>query len=405
MVTVYWKVGHTPISSTNTYGTETTLTELYDPVVRVKAGDGKDSFSFKVNNIDSEYDTYFNPNDKIIISRQQNSDTGWASSDIIMTGAVRTVPYEVNPSRELLRIEGYNYSETVMNALVFVEGAGKTLDVFLQDAINSVAVYNTNFQVTWKSSNPSVKYTDGSAFPTITEKVFNRPLSYVLEKYSTPEATKDGRYYWFVNKDNELVWDKRRSDTSSRAFASATDDYQMLKVGKDINDVKNFVIIKGGVDPKGKPIQNRYADYSSIAKHGFRYYIFTSENKTATTALAQDLSDNGVQNMEDASYPLTPSWDTTQTATSYSDYVDKYRAYFKNLLSDDGKKFVDLRKNGKLKLTITFQAGDKTWGLGDMVACTVPLLGTSTTKNLRVEEIEYTTSTDTFVLIEDEGTI
>ena len=404
MVTVYWKFTRSPYSN-NSWGSDTNLTELYDPVVTVKAGDGKDSFSFKVDNINGDYDTYFNPNDKIVVSRQQNSDTGWSNNDVLLTGAIRNVPEESDSSKDFLRIEGYNFSESVMNALVFVDGAGKPLNEFLQDALNSVRVYNTNFGVTWSSSNPSVKYVDGGAFPAVNERVFNKPLSYIFEKYSTKESTGDGRYYWFVNKDNELVWDKRLDDTNGRTFNEATDSHKAIKVSKDINDVKNFVIIKGGLDPKNNPMQDRYADYSSIAKHGFRYYIFAYENKTGLSDLDVDQLNKGVDDMADASYPLTPTWDSSVTATSYDNYVDEYRAYFKNKLREEGKKFVDLRKNGKLKVSITFQAGDKTWGLGDVVAVNIPSLSSNQSKLLRVEEIQYSTTTDTFTLIEDEGTI
>jgi len=400
MVTIYWKLAHTPKG-----GSETILTELYDPVVRVKTGDGKDSFSFKVNNVEGDFNNAFNPNDKMIISRQQNSDTGWANSDILLTGAVRTVPHEVNTSQDLLRVEGYNYSETVMGALVFVEGAGKTLDVFLEDAVNSVASYNVDFGVTWNPNNPAVKYTDGTSFPIINERVFNKPLSYILEKYSTKETTEDGRYYWFVNKDNELTWDKRSNDSGSRTFDQSTDDFQSIKIKKDIKDVKNFVIIKGGLDPKGNPMQNRYADYTSISKHGFRYYIFVSENASGKTNLSADLTKAEVDDMEDATYPFVPTWDPTVTATDYDDYVTEFRSYFKGEFKTEGKKYIDLRKNGKLKVTITFQAGDKPWGLADLVSCNIPSLSSSQSKLLRVEEIQYSTTTDTFTLIEDEGSI
>lgn len=403
MVAIYWKVVRAAFAN-NVWGTDTTLTELYDPIIRVKSGDGKDSFNFKVNNTQSDYDDYFNPNDRIIISRQQNSDTGWADSDILITGAIRNVPQNINSSQDLLRIEGYNFSETIMNALVFVDGNGETLDVFLERALNSVRVYNDNFKVTWNPNNPTAKYSGGS-FPVVTERFFNRPLSYILEKYVTKEATGDGRYYWFVNKDNELTWDKQLDDTNGRSFDQGVDEHQAIKISKDINDVKNFVIIKGGLDPKGNPVQDRYADYSSIAKHGFRYYIFTFEAKTGQSDLDVDQKANSVESMEDATYPLTPTWDSTVTATSFNDYVDKYRVYFKAFLRGEGKKYVDLRSSGKLKVDVTFQAGDKNWGLGDVVPVNIPSLSDNTGKLLRVDEIQYSTTTDTYTLIEDEGTI
>lgn len=405
MVTVNWKITRAPFAN-NTWGAEETLTELYDPTVRVMSGDGKDSFSFKVNNINGDYDNYFNPNDRIVVSRQQNSTIGFSDSDVIITGAIRSVPQEINSSHDLLRIEGYNYSETVMNSLVFVGGGvGKPIDVFLKDAINSARLQNSNFGVVWKDTNPTTK-SDGNSFPVTTEKIFNRPLSYILEKYSVDARTEDGRYYWFVNKDNELVWDRRGDDTNGRSFNQDVDEFQSIKITKDVSEIKNYVIVKGGYAPDGSPIQKYVPDYPSIAKNGFRYYILTEETKTAESIASKDARDNGLDVLTPSDFAggIDVEWHTG-TYYVYSDYITDFKNYMKNVVLENvGRDFLSLRTNGKLKVDVTFQAGDKSWGLADQVSVTIPSLS-SGSKLMRVEEIQYSTTTDTFTLVEDIGTL
>ena len=65
---------------------------------------------------------------------------------------------------------------------------------------------------------------------------------------------------------------------------------------------------------------------------------------------------------------------------------------------------MESRANGKLKVDITFQAEEKSWSLGQVISVNIASMG-AVNKSMRVEEIQYSTTTDTFTLVEDIGTI
>lgn len=396
---VSWKLEHSSFDPvTKSYSSPIVLDSYNTITVKKKVGDGRDSFEFNVDNYLKSFDNYFKPNDIIKISRSFND----GSEEVIMNGIIRSVPANVTSSRDDIKISGYDHSETLMNALVFIDATNLTVDEAIKQALNSVTLYNDNFKVTWKSSNPSVRYSDGQSFPIVGERIFYKSLNYILEKYSANDRTGDGIYYWYVNEDNELVWDKRQSVVSNSFSTNGV--YKTLQSSVDNKDVKNFVIIKGGTDAKGNPLQNYYADYTSIAKNGFKYYIFSAETKTAQSILDAERSEQDVDDLRDASYPLTPIWDSTVTASSFDDYNDKFRVYMKSYLRSLGKVFVEQRKNGKF--TLTLQTSPKTYdyALGQLIRCELPSVS-STVKNLRVEEITYTTTFDSFKLVEDIGTV
>lgn len=340
MTTVEWKFLHTASDLVTT----TDLTEFYDPSFRTKMGDGKDSFEFKVNNIAGDFNLFFNPNDKIIVSRKSGSVVGWSDSNIIMNAAIRTVPQEIGPTKDLLRVSGFNYSESVGGVLIFNDGgtSGTNVSQFLHFCVNTASERNKEFPITWHPDNPTLKQDNVTSFPSITDKVFNKTLNYALEKYSTNEYTEDGNYYYYVDKDNYLVWGPRDGNISN-SFDESTDIHKSIKISKDIKDVKNYIIVKGGYDSNRNSIQAYVPDYASIAKNGFKYYIFTDETRKAEDNLNADLNTAGVDKMEDANFgTFNASWGTGDSFSDYANYVSEFRAYHKNLLKKLGLSYISL---------------------------------------------------------------
>jgi len=404
MSRIVWRLSYEKFDG-ESYASPVDLTDFRDIKLSLSIGDGRDSFSFVVSNIDGTYDDHFTPNDKFTIYRKEYDGTdNWTDSNVLMRGSVSNDPLTHSYSKEDVRISGYNFSETLMGALTFIDATNLPIDVALQDSLTNVELFNENFKVGWASTNPSVKYSNGEAFPDCGERFFNKPVKYIIEKYSAGNKTEDGNYYWYVNSNNDLVWDKRRSN-STESFDAETADYSELKVKKDIKDVKNFVIVKGGYDPKSNIIQTRYADYVSIAKNGFKFHIMVDENKTAATVLENDKVQFGVDNMADASYPLTPYW-TTQSQTSFNNYVGAFRAYIKEQLEIIGKDYIDYRKYGRVAVDIMVKPSNDLWELGAVIACNIPQMdAVNTAKLMRVENISLGTSQDLYVLKEDVGTI
>jgi hypothetical protein len=320
-----------------------------------------------------------------------------------MVGTVSAVVPEENERLDQIRIEGYNFSETIMSGIVFLDAYTLTVSDAIQAALTSLELYAQQFRVTWNTDNPELKRDNVTAFPVVGEKYFNKPIKTVLEKLSTDEATADGVYYWYVNKDNELVWRPRTNDTTG-SFNNQTDNYQSLKIGKDIKDIKNYIILKGGLDPSNKNIQTKYYDAASVAKNRARYHILVDENKKASTLYTADNAKAGVASLKDA-FPagFVPTW-TTASYANYDAYLTAFRNYVKQeVLVPLGRQFVEQRKDGKLSITVSFQPG-KGWILGQLVPCTITAIGAAV-KNLRVTDIQYTTDEDIFTLVEDLGSL
>ena len=423
-----WKIEYVPyVDSTWDNNDLETLTRFKDVNLRVNLGDKKDSIVFNSTNFYDANNGKFNPNDKLYIYRAVNSDIV-SSSDMIMTATIKDSPDQVSFNKDMTKVEGYNYSEAVASAIVFVDAKGKTIPEALQLALNK-AGNNSSFKVDWDSSNPSTQL-DGSAFPTVQEKWFNWTLKRILEQYSSSRYTEDGAYIWYVTKDNKLRWFSRNDATQITEFTFnyTTDNLLAIKSAKDIKEVKNHIIIKGGRGPDNKAIQESIIDYASVAKHGRKYLFYVSSNNNADNLVKEDTgsntdkypdtfpftttwtfytpSDTGSETIEgvtctNGSTVTIPSTTEAQQKTRYNAIV---RKHVKNLIKREGKEIIDLLKYGKLKIDLSFQAGQKSWALGDLVDCTVPQ-AFSGSKILRVDEIQYTQRQDIYSLVEDEGTL
>jgi hypothetical protein len=409
MTYVTWKVerqAYSGSTSSGWTGATTEITTIQDPQVVVNLGEAKDSFTFTLSNGSQAWSNYFQPNDKIIISRVVNA-ASCATSDIIMVGTVGSPSDTWAQDQKIVRVEGFNFSETILSGITFADTQGKTVANAIQILLNSVGVYNGSFGVTWNTNNRTTKR-DGSAFPLVTERWFNKNVKNFIEKYSSNATTEDGNYYWYVDKDNTLVW-KARVDNATSSFDASTNVYRSLKLGKDIKDVRNWVLIKCGTDPLGNAITTRVEDPASIGAHGLKPYILPNVAKNAEMFAKQDAAYFGVQTMADASYPLTPTW-TTTSATAYktgaNNYVALLRAFAVASGKTKGNAFLSRSKYGKLVVDVEASPGTtgQGCGLGDVIACTIPAIGAEA-KNLRVKEIRYSTSSDTYRLEEDTGSL
>jgi len=424
---VKWKIENTPFSA-GTWDTDNTteIASFYDPNIRINTGDGKDSFMFKVINNSLIDDTTFTVNNKITIYRTSNTDT-ITTDDILMMGAIRDIPINDTGSQDIYNLKGYNFSETVMDAITFVDLENDTIPEGFQRALNQVGGANNNFRVTWSNTNPTGK-TDGNPFPVIGERFFYKPLKTIIEKYSTNDRTEDGNYFWYINNNNELVWFQQDS-TTLHTFDSSIDAHKTIKISKDVKGIRNYVIMRGGTDPAGNQIMDKRVDWASVGKNGMKYYMLVSENNNAKELTRLDI---GGGDTNTSSYPaitasaFTTVWLATVTATVGSgtnmtagypvtinqgsesankeDYTAVIRREVKSRLQKEAKTFLDLHKYGKLKTDIEFTAGSKTWGLGDRVTVTIPKLS-QIDKLMRVVDIQYTDDIDTYSLEEDEGSL
>jgi len=407
---ITWKIERVPFVE-DTYDTVNTeiITSFYNPSVRVSLGSTKDSFQFYLVNSHNQWSNKFHNLDKITLYRVLNSATT-STSNILMTGVVGSASETRNSRTANLLVKGYNYTEAILGALVVTDpkSTSTTIPYAIADALEAIKGDSPEtFPVEWSTDN---SYTDstGGAFPVVDEPWFNTPLISKIEKYSKNTATEDGTYMYWVDYDNKFHWIKKGTAINYE-FDATTEYFHSVKPDVDKNDVINYVLMQGGVDPKGSPINTEYVDEASKAKYGTKYYYDDSDASFAANLNVKDIFNEGYSSDEGTlpfSYPFTPVWSST-AVTSDTDYTNKLRVYVENYLYNKGKDIVELKKFGRFKLNYTFPAGTKLWGLGDVISVIYydANLDDNTTKQLRVEDIQYTTTTDVFQLIEDEGTI
>lgn len=429
---VRWKIEHTPFRD-NQYQTGETaeITDFYDVLMSTELGDGRDTFSLKVNNQNGVYDNYFNSNDKFTIYRVVNG-TSLVSTDVLMVGGLKDDQEKMTAKSDVINLEGYNFSESVMGALVFVDITNLTPPAAIEFALDNAAEKNSNFAVTWNTANDTA--ISSLTFPTISsERFFNKPLKKIIQKYSEDPETNNGSFLWYVDKDNTLVW-RQKTSVITHDFNVNTDDFVEYEHGKDISGVRNFIVLKGGLDPAGRQITTRYIDWSSVAKHGSKYQFIISETNAGKNLVDLDLVKSyGTDNVSET-YPdefsnslsFTTAWKSkyTYTTKQYSISVDKdyitinegsdaankkayaeiIRTETKKRLVDEGTTFTATTAFGKLKMDVGFMAGSKSWILGENISVTNPKIA-SLPKTLRVSEVQYSSTVDTYSLEEDVGTI
>lgn len=429
---VKWKIENTPFIDGAWDDSQTTeITSFYSPLLRVNTGTKKDSFQFKVINNSLIENTTFGVDNKITIYRTANTDT-ITTDDILMVGAIRDIPINQDGMKNIYDIKGYNFSETVLKAIVFVDLEQVSIAAGIQEALEQVAGMNSNFKVTWSATNPTSKQSagkEGDPFPLVGEKFFYKPLKDILEKYSTNDRTEDGNYFWYINKDNELLWFQQDS-VPLYTFDSSIDAHKSIKVKKDIKGVRNYIIAKAGYDPAGNQIMTKFIDWSSVGRHGMKYYFLTTTNTLAQELRTED--NEGVQTAI-TGYPdsmsasaFTTKWRATVDATvgagttmtdgefvtvnqgsldnNKKDYTAVIRTETKARAEKEGQAYADAHKYGKLVVDLEFSAGIKPWSLGDRVNCSIPELS-QVDKEMRVIDIQYGNDTDIYSLEEDEGSL
>lgn len=419
-----WKIDRYAFDETSGTHSSTvteTLSGYYDVIVRARLGSGKDTFEFKLQNNNQEYDNYFTTGDKFLIYRAVNTSS-ITSTDILMTATTNDLPFN-KEVKSIQRVSGNNYSEAMTSAITFVDGSNLPINQFMQEAINAVNNFNPSFQITWSSTNPT-STTSGAAFPN-GERWFNKSILQLMERYSSKTYTNDVNYYWYINASNELIWQPEVS-SSVVSFDSSSDTYLSMKSKKDTKSVVNFVIVKGDTSPSGKIIQTRVDNAVSRVKNGFKPYIITSVANYGKELVESDRAayptsfDEGDTNPN--TYNFTTSWTSkinrassptmvvgnNVTVSSNKEYNIAVTEQAKYELQQEANRYLEERGDGKVQLEVRFKPGDtpngSIWRIGDVVNVTIPELG-KTTDPMRVESAEYSTLSETYTLIEDEGTI
>jgi len=430
MVYTKWKLEHTPFRE-GSYQTGDTsdITSFFDPVLESNLGEGRDMFKFKVQNNRGQYNNFFRTKDKITVYRKVNSSS-FTSDDIVMVAAVEKVPYKNASNINVMNVDCYNYSESVMGAIVFVDANTLSADEAIQTALAQINTLDTNFSVIW-DTDPS----QGSTTQLVGKRYFYKTALSMIEELSQDKYTGDGRYFWYINNENKFIW-KKDSAYNTGEFDSLTTPYRAMGTKIDTAKIINYIISKGGILPDGRQVQDYIPDFASIARNGYKYHIETSHTTKVSELVKEDLDAEVTATTDgypDLTGSFTSQWDWTGedgkeiegvTLTANSTvtinlgsesankiaYNEILKAQVIVFLRKEANELLAVRSKGKFILEIETLPGQETWGLGDSISCTVPEIfqddeGNTASKNLRVQEYQLTTDSDIIELEEDTGSV
>lgn len=405
-------VGDVTWSTTPTYPNY-----IYDQKVSLKLGELNDTFSFKIPNINGTYINSFNLQDKIQIYYLLNSATA-DSTNLIMPGLIKRIEERVTEGKgKELTISGVSFGELMVNGLTFADVSNVTAFEYIQAALNNVKLNVPKFPVTWNAGNPLLyKYSGesggdqvfaGAAFPDIfgggSVSYFNKSLNKILERFLNEDYTGDGRYFWYINTQNELVIRKRMTVITGN-ITEGTDAIVSMQIDNDTSDIRNFIVVKCGNDPAGHPITTSYRDNVSMAQYGMRYWLL----KTADAGDLLEQCKNSTASWSSTSmyppaYPFTCPWkdinNATVTASSDSDFVAKFRTQVKVLGENNGKQFAASHNKGYKRIVLELPP-TLNWKIGDIINCTIPSYNL-TNFRIRVYEIEYNNNSTILTLKEE----
>lgn len=428
-------VEHYDKTGVNSWSSDYTLIDAYDVQTKTAMGDKKNTFSFKVLNVDNNYSTFFDISDKVNIYIVKNGDT-YDSDDLIMSGVIKNISRDLNSDVEQISISGVDYSEVLMGAISFVDVEGKNAVQVMQDAINKTNSLNSagaadkKFNIGWNSDNPTKKYNsatglyDGDDFkPLYGERHFYKSLKSIIERMMGPKYLDDGRYYWYINTDNEFVLRKRLDEVSlvggQELSLTEGQDFYSLKIAVDNSEVKNWIIWKAGFDPRGYSIQSFVQDPVSITRHGIKPFVLIDTDFVSALYSKEDTTETlGDKDKFPASYPYTSGFlssitdrendpnvvagnNVTVDNDTEWNYAVRREATYK--VKGKAEEYLAYFTKGYLQITCDMDL-NTTYQVGQLIKLNAPRFG-YTEKLLRIHEVNHDIKSTRIVAQEDEATI
>jgi hypothetical protein len=369
------------ITDGNWSATPVLVPEAFGVAVNLSEGEKNDSFSFKVPNPRDTYADYFTQQDRINIHLSKNLASS-SSDNLIMNGLIKGVEARNDSSGKYILIKGVNYSEISTGAIGFYTNTNINVMEFLEGFLGSVNNKNPNFPITWDTNNPTVKGDEVTAFPKLLDagqvKEFDKSLYSILNKYLTDEYTEDGGYYWYISNTNTLVI-KRKSPVISATLTEGV-DFKVSRVTVG-DDIANYVVVKCGLDPAGRPITTRYDDPISRNKYGFKYAMI--ERTIGQDLITEQGFGAGIQ--YPSSYNYTTTWG--ETVSTDAEWVQAVRVESRIRGEKAGKSFSDLRRKGLITVSMEFPPTND-YSIGQTISVNLPSYSL-TNRKLRIKQITY----------------
>lgn len=359
--------------TSQTWDSGIVVTYAYDIKANQSLGEMNDTWSFKISNVRNIYSDYFTPMDRVEIYELING-ASIASSNMIMNGLLKTVTEDITENGKTLRIEGKSFGEMATNAIVFFNTpVSHSLNVFqfIEGCLESIKLFDSKFGITG-INYPTLK-TSGGAFPILRGgqqiKEFNKSFAYIMKTYLIPDNTGDGLYYWYVD-NNKILQIKPRLGTLIKTTWSEGVDFKTARFRRNTEDIKNFIVVKCGLDKNNDPITTRYDDAASRAKYGFKYYMIV---------------DMSISSKVIAAYP---SWTNDQVRT---EAIAQGK--------EAGRTFANAHNKGLIELSVTM-APTVSYQVGDLIRINAPSYNLSN-YSMRIKSIDWDIEGTDITLVEE----
>lgn len=399
----------------------TVLTDAYGVEVKEGIGKIKNSFSFYM----PLGRTNFNTTTKNLISENLvkiwmwRDTTSYTDSDLIIEGVIRSVNQDISDGGDVLSIKGDDFSEVFFDVETPLNQQDKTwVEIskqILQDlrGRNDKPIYWADSANGWTGTpNPTVK-NDGTAFPRKTLILNYTKVSEMLEKLTSDEFTEDGQYLYWIEKQGTRFYlvCRYKSGSTAGTITQGTEGYQ-IKIQKDKEDVKNFVIYNCGSDLYGNSVEDVYYDTGSIGKIGYKTYYATEETQDlftnawnterwdkAKNASFNPDADGNPQDDFPTSYPYVfTDGESVANDKAFNDYL-------KQLALGQGEqiatRIVDLSANPRYNIEHNTLFTNN-YNKGELWQCVFPWRAVN--RPLRIEEARYVIGETSLQLVEDETT-
>jgi len=267
------------------------------------------------------------PDDEMKIYADINPITE-SSAQLIMTGTVMGFQSKLGGKKRNIKIKCSDKSQIVLSRVWSKVEPNKTAPAIITDVLKQVAqdqddgtfgIDTTNVQTT----RPITSGGGGDAYPAIDFAKNMKPVYEWIDELSQVEYTnKDSEqsaggslvcqraHVWYLDEANNFYW-FYPTDSTDYTIQHGVDRIFGVDLKRDIFDVINMVIVRGGKDKQGGGITWYYYDSSTASKE-LRVKVIPKP-KIADSIRQILIEEDGVQTTLDGAVDAT---DTTITLTS-----------------------------------------------------------------------------------------
>jgi hypothetical protein len=397
-------IGNVTWSTTPSYPAYT-----YDQNITLNLGSLNDTFSFKVPNYNNAQRSNYRLQDKILLYQLLNG-ASIDPSNLMIYGLVKKIEERTTDSKQKeLTISGVSFSEVMTQAVTFADQTNVTCFEFIKKLFDTIKANMPTFPVTWdpnnpltKKYNPVTKIYDGLDLPKMNSggsvSYFNWSMDRYLDRFLNETYTGDGRYFWYVDQNNQLCIRKMLQDPLGN-ITEGVDKITSFNITMDTSDIRNWILVKCGNDANGNPVTTYYYNPVSAAQYGLRYYMIkTTDADDLIQACRKSVSGWDTTSSFPPVYPFILPWNGASVANNKA-FNDALRAQAKVQGKNNGEAFANSHNKGWKQVTIELPP-TMNWHMGDIISLTFPSYGLNDLR-IRVYTIQYTNTSTVLTLKEE----